>query len=172
MLIQKHLDNNKGMAALEVIPITIIVVLILSFSYGFFGVIHTGILNSMGARNYAFETFNHRVDLRYLRTSTPGTTKNYLYKYKFRVHGILSDRNPTVASNNSDVDIAMATARPISFIWNIGTPETLAPTDTGYHTKDIFTIQDDGTRYNAKDGVNPVWIQTSYGICLSRQCTP
>ena len=72
MLITQHLQNEKGMAALEIIPIVIIVVLLLSFSFGFFGVIHTGILNSMAARNYAFETFNHRSDLRYSIAPLPG----------------------------------------------------------------------------------------------------
>ena len=57
MLINQHLKNDHGMAVLEMIPIMIIVVLLLSFSFGFFGLIHTGILNSIGARNYAFETF-------------------------------------------------------------------------------------------------------------------
>lgn len=170
MLIKQHLQNEKGMAALEIIPITIIVVLLLSFSFGFFGVIHTGILNSMAARNYAFETFNHRTDLRYFR-STQGARssateieKDYSYKDGFRIHAITSDRRP-------DGDItAMATSREIAFGWDIGRPDEIS--DTGFHNAAVLEIKDDGTRYTATAGVNPVWIQTSYGICLTRKCEP
>lgn len=165
MLATQHLKNHKGMAALEVIPIMIIIVLLLSFSFGFFGVIHTGILNSMAARNYAFETFNHRTDLRYLRSNSPNktTTQDYYYDKGFRVHAIVSDRRP------SGNDNAMATSREITFGWDIGKPEQIV--NPSLHNSGILNIKDDGTRYTATTGVNPVWIQTSYGICLTSKCT-
>ena len=170
MLIKQHLQNQKGMAALEIIPITIIVVLLLSFSFGFFGVIHTGILNSMAARNYAFETFNHRTDLRY-RRSTVGpisdstqVENDFYYKDGFRIHAITSDKR------RKGDNTAIATTREIAFGWDIGKPDVIS--DTGFHNAAVLEIKDDGTRYTTTAGVNPVWIQTSYGICLTRKCEP
>ena len=169
MLVTQHLQNEKGMAALEIIPVVLIVVLLLSFSFGFFGVIHTGILNSMAARNYAFETFNHRSDLRY-RRSTVGPSsdiskieKDYYYKDGFRIHAIVSDRRP------KGQDTAIATSREIAFGWEIGKPDTID--NPGFHNKAVLEIKDDGTRYTTTAGSNPVWIQTSYGICLTQKCS-
>lgn len=164
MLITQHLQNQKGMAALEMIPITIIVVLLLSFSFGFFGVIHTGILNSMAARNYAFETFNHRTDLSYRRSNgeMPNILEDYFYKSGFRIHSITSDKRP------KNADTLIATTREIAFGWDIGKPEVIS--NPGFHNEAVLQIKDDGTRYTATAGSNPVWVQTSYGICLTRKC--
>ncbi len=164
MLITQHLQNEKGMAALEMIPITIIVVLLLSFSFGFFGVIHTGILNSMAARNYAFETFNHRTDLSYRRSNDPkqNVLEDYFYKDGFRTHSITSEKRPLGANT------LVATSREIAFGWDIGKPEVIS--NPGFHNEAVLQIKDDGTRYTSTAGSNPVWVQTSYGICLTRKC--
>ena len=164
MLITQHLKNEKGMAALEMIPITIIVVLLLSFSFGFFGVIHTGILNSMAARNYAFETFNHRTDLSYRRSNgeMPDVLADYFFKTGYRVHYITSEKRP------ADSRDLIATNREIAFGWDIGKPEVI--TNPGFHNDAVLKIKDDGTKYTATAGSNPVWVQTSYGICLTRKC--
>src|SRR5690606_25429703 len=99
MLKPKALQNEKGMAILEIIPISIICVLLLSFSFGFFGVIHTGILNSIAARNYAFETFNHRTDLSYFRSNMKDFNSTelklrYYVPWNFRTHSIASENRP------------------------------------------------------------------------------
>lgn len=166
MLATQHLKNQKGMAALEIIPITIVIVLLLSFSYGFFGVIHTGILNSVASRNYAFETFNHRADLRYFRSSVEAKADSAYHVQAFRIHGIASNRRPA-----SD-PYGVATARDISFGWSFGRPDEFANNNPNYHNRELFEIKDDGTRYTAREGVNPVWIQTTYGICMNVKCEP
>lgn len=53
---RSSINNEKGMAVLEMIPILVVFVLFINFSLGFFGAIHSGILNSIASRNYAFET--------------------------------------------------------------------------------------------------------------------
>ena len=165
MLINQHLKNDHGMAVLEMIPIMIIVVLLLSFSFGFFGLIHTGILNSIGARNYAFETFNHRTNLSYRRSNGEiNVTEDYFYKDGYRTHAITSDKRPKGSR------ALIATSREIAFGWDIGKPEVI--TNPAFHNDAVFQIKDDGTRYNTTAGSNPVWVQTSYGICLTRKCEP
>jgi hypothetical protein len=169
MLAVSQLKNQRGMAVMELIPIALIIVLLLSFSFGFFGVIHTGILNSMAARNYAFETFNHRADLSYFRSTMKERLEEGQYhRLSYRVHVIASEKR---SDGGEDSNKAIATSRDIAFGWQFGQPEKIAETSQQVHNKEIFSILDNGTRYE-KDGVNPVWIQSSYGICLTMKCEP
>ncbi len=78
MLIKpSRLKDEHGMAIMELIPIMVILVILINYSLGFFGAIHTGILNSMAARNYAFDTFKHRSNLVYLRDTVGGALVSY-----------------------------------------------------------------------------------------------
>ena len=162
MLALRQLKNEKGMAVVEMIPIIIIILMLLSFSLGFFGVIHTGILNSIGARNYAFETFNHRNDLRYFRSNGVANETTTYHDLGIRAHGIASDKR------QKGSDIAQATSRPITVGWNVTETEDLSQDSEEYHNQEIYNVKD-GYRYT-NDGVNPVWLQTAYGICLNTQC--
>lgn len=166
MLKGPSLKNQKGMAVMEMVPVALVLVLLLSFTFGFFGVIHTGIVNSIAARNYAFETFNHRADLRYFRTTTNSNDLERVsyHQLSYRIHAIAGDRRP----NGSDS--AMATSRNISFGWGFARPEEISDSSKEYHNKEVFNVKS-GERYT-KDGVNPVWIQSAYGICLDNRCAP
>jgi hypothetical protein len=164
MLAIRHLNNEKGVAIVEMIPVMIVIVLLLSFSFGFFGVVHTGILNSIAARNYAFETFNHRADIRYFRSTVAPTAVSYYGKQGYRVHAIVSETRPD--GDNTPI----VTGRPIIFGWSFARPELIAESSIQKHSE-VFGIRDDGTRIDSdKDGVNPIWIQSSYGICLNKDC--
>lgn len=163
MLTNQFVTNQKGMAVLEMIPILIVIVILLNFSYGFFGVIHTGILNSIAAKNYAFETFRNRSNLWYFRVKPDKDNHNY-YGWNQRLHGIASDSRPSSSS------AAIATERSISFMSGFGGPDNLGRTPASHES--VFSIKDDGTRFNGKSGVNPVWIRPAYGICLNAKCQP
>lgn len=160
LAIKKSLKNQKGMAIIELIPIMIIILLLFNFSLGFFGVIHTGILNSMAARNYAFETFRHRSNLTYLRTGVKG---NDIVSYKdegMRIHA-------TVSENKKGNDQFVATLRPIDFL----SDKNLSAGSAEIHNGGIYGIVD-GKRYTAGGGVSPVWVRPQYGICLNAKCGP
>ncbi|MEZ0393094.1 MAG: hypothetical protein ACAH59_12810, partial [Pseudobdellovibrionaceae bacterium] len=87
------LGNSRGNAMIEIVPILAIFILILNFSLGFFGLIHSGIMNSIAARNYAFETFRNRADLRYLRDAASSDTEFTYTKSQVRFHAIKSERS-------------------------------------------------------------------------------
>ncbi len=105
MLNQNFIKNQKGIAVFESIPIILVMILLLNFSIGFFGVVHTGILNSIASRNYAFETFRHRADNKYFRSKSelPYNKKG------FRFHGTVSELT------KQDDNRFVATSRPIDF---------------------------------------------------------
>ncbi|WP_413289596.1 hypothetical protein [Bdellovibrio sp. HCB337] len=151
--------NEKGMAIMELIPIMIIIILLFNFSLGFFGAIHTGILNSMSARNYAFETFRHRSNLMYLRTSVDANSKVSYQTQNMRIHATVSDKM------KSD-DRFVATGRPIDFLAQL---EATGSRDI--HNTQVYSVKD-GKRFTDNSGVNPLWVRPQYGICLNAKCAP
>lgn len=159
---QSALSNEKGMAIMEMIPIMIVIVLLLNFSVGFFGVVHTGILNSIAARNYAFETFRHRSDLMYFNTDSAVNAKIYYKSDQQRMHTTLSDKSMGTGSTAT-----IATTRLLDF-FPFGARQADETGSQQDHDSGILEVQA-GKRYEG-NGVNPVWIKSAYGICLSATC--
>lgn len=155
------LKNEDGLASLEVIPVMIVIAVLINFSLGFFGVIHTGILTQIAARNYAFETFRHRSSLMYFH-DVRGGTSNFA-GFNTRAHSIASDKRG--ASSKA----AIATLRSIGFGY--------APDDRdggnqvhegGGNGQNIMSINE-GQR-NENIDASPVWIRPVYGVCLTMSC--
>lgn len=170
--------NNSGFAALEVVAIFAVVMILFNFGLGFFGVIHTGILKSIAARNYAFETYRFKSNLDFFWRE--GQDSNMISKYRLfgnRFHGVTSENQRA----NEDW---VATARPISFVSSFGgtnndgedmsrTPAE--DTQAALHNEQIFRIKDDGNPLlEEKDQYQafPVWIRPVYGMCINATCSP
>lgn len=172
------LKNQKGMAALEVVAIFAVIMILFNFSLGFYGVIQTGILKSMAARNYAMETYRFRSNLDFFWRD--GRQPDAISKYRLfgnRFHGITSEFS--TAS-----DKWAATARPISFVSSFGGKDEdgndfsrvpASDNNVQLHNRDVYTILDDGKPLlDDKDKYKafPVWIKTVYGICINFDCSP
>lgn len=160
------------MATLEMIPILTVFIILVNFTFGFFGVIHSGILNSIAARNYSFETFRNRTNLNYLRDKA-GADKVIYSPTGARYHAIIYESRKA----NSGVDFT-ATLRPIKMT-EVAAGEAEGLGEKADHGQDVRNIKDDGKtsdvftgkmKTDGKAGVNPVWIQTRYGICLNSKC--
>src|SRR4051794_14035850 len=74
------LGNKKGFALMEAMVFLVAFVVLIVYVIDFFTVIHTGIVHSIAARTYLFETLQHRNDLALLRQGPASdlTTKNPL----------------------------------------------------------------------------------------------
>lgn len=153
------INNEKGMAIFEMIPILVVIILFINFSLGFFGAIHTGILNSIAARNYAFETFRNRSGLLYFRYDS----EVHYEKLGMRVHGTLSEKS---ANSSSDTPDWVASSRLIDFM----SFEKRAADVVGNNKAQHGRVRGIPDGRNQSVGVNPIWIKTSYGICLSATC--
>ena len=156
-ILKKSFKKQKGMASMEAMASVILYVALLSFSLGFFGVVHSGIVNSIAARNYAFETFNNRTYLKYHRD-----TGDVLYsnkKNRFRLHAIISEES------SSSGDKFTPTKRYTAFA-KVDHKES----GDDSHQK----IAEDAINGNDDESYsfNPVWIKTAYGICLNAVCKP
>jgi hypothetical protein len=163
----KHIRNEKGMATIETIPLIMVFVFMLCYEFGVFGIIHTGIMQSISARAYAFETFKNRSNLVYFRdgpTDPLGT--NYFKNSGARTHGIASEAR-TEGDGNSD---GIAAERPL----RVGIPfepDIASRKDQDRHNLKLFDQALVGPqKRNTKVEVNPVWIQVQYGMCLNTKC--
>jgi hypothetical protein len=168
--------KQKGMAVIEAIPVLFLLVLIFNFSLGFFGAIHTGVLNSIGSYNYAFETFRYRSNLMYFR---PGVdVKNYKNSMS-RVHGIIKDGSE--ASPNEEKGVWPATVRDVSFSYIKGDAKRgLAgaesnPMDRGYagrtNNKNVWFATSESVPTATALQSPSIWIKTVYGICINADCS-
>lgn len=161
----RHLQNEKGLAVFEIVPILVIFVILINFSLGFFGIVHSGILNSIAARNYAFETFRNRANLNYFRDITmPGDELQYSFMAtsKYRYHGVVSER--------PSPGLWTATKRPLKF-----SELNQQGTDTvETHVTRVPQVAT-GKRVSESPGItedefSKVWVRTVYGICLNKGC--
>lgn len=153
----QNIRNEKGMAIIEAVPLLVIFVVLMSFGLGFYGVIHTATLSSIGARTYAFETFRNRTNLSYFREDSSGLnvseSKNNSKK-GWRFHGIQSEK--------FRINRWYPTQRPIA----LGQAVAGTNTSPDVHNQQIFAI----LPRNERVSVNPVWVMVGYGICLNATC--
>lgn len=159
-----HLDlhSERGIAVIEMIPIIALFTFLLCYTLGFFGAIHTGIMNSISARAYTWEIYRNRANLTYFR-DTKGGDKNHFLNSGNRVQAIMNEDFGAAAAEGF-----RASTRPI----RIGAaPEQLASDDVQVHNTKIFDGNLVGTgRQNSSVGVQPIWVQVHYGICLTARC--
>lgn len=149
-----RLESEDGMATVELVPLLLIFVFLMSYTLGAFGIVHTAVLNSIAARNYAFETMRNRTSITYLR----GLPAHFANK-GLRLHGIRGEYD------NSDFGFR-ATERNVRF----GFPnEIVNRTRRDVHNQNVHEDIVPGKR-NSRFGVNPVWIQVQYGMCLNVAC--
>lgn len=151
------LRSQKGIALLETIPLVVIFAMLLSFGLGLFGIIHTSILHSIGARAYSFETFRQRTNLYTFREDgsglTPGKGLNFTKK-GWRYHAV---------NHESDTRSKfVATVRPIA----LGGRVPAGDNSEGTNNVSIYEMQTRNERFS----VNPAWIMVGYGICLNMKC--
>ena len=162
--------NQRGTSAIEIIPILAVFILLLNFGLGFFGVIHSGILNSIAARNYAFETFRNRANLNYLRDLDQVEARaatGYYNLSGIRYHVVIRE-------GAGAEDRFVATQRSIKF-----TEREVISDPLGSNTEHNSQVRQvaEGRRASEvfgddRGGVNPVWIKTVYGICMNSKCVP
>lgn len=180
-------DSEKGMAFIEAIPVIFMLMLVLNFSLGFFGAVHSGILNSIASYNYTLETFRFKSNLIYFRPG--GGTTNYA-KSMNRVHGTTQDGSEVQAGGKEDKNKWPATQRGLTFNYkrddvtrnlssvqdgsaksavsdNVGDHEWISRAASTNIWKNVSTYlpQTSDTIQTPR-----IWIKTVYGICLNADC--
>lgn len=157
--------SERGMALVESIPVLFTLVIIFNFSLGFFGAVHSGILNSIASYNYTLETFRFRSNLIYFRPGASGD--NNYSKAKSRVHGVIQDGNDP----NEDRKVWPATIRSVAFTNNIDGGESSHKLADKKGGSGIWSVDSESTPESSSVPSTPkIWVKTVYGICLNADC--
>ncbi len=144
-------QNMKGIATIEAALLLSIFVVFMTYCIGTFGIIHTGILNSISSRAYAFETFRNRTNLKYFRDSA-GAEFAQTVKYGVRAHGVVDE--------NEDLAQWSVTYRDLAKGRDVASERIRAEID--------YENLNDGRKERGR--ASPVYIKTVYGICLDFEC--
>jgi hypothetical protein len=158
---ESRLTNERGLAMIEALPLLVIFVVMLAFGLGLFGVVHTAILNSIGARTYAIETLQNRSDVTLFRDRESIGAFTHYANYGTRLHIIDSEKNMV-----ENVSGQYATDRPIA----LGKKAPRAETNVLDHNVNIYNIAGRNRREGGGVGVSPAWIMVGYGICINARC--
>ncbi len=183
---RKKNRSEEGMAIIESIPVLFMLVLVFNFSLGFFGAIHSGVLNSIASYNYTLETFRFRSNLIYFR---PGGGTTHYAKTHNRVHGTVQDGSEDLGDNRDDNKKWPVTLRGITFNYKSDTAgRDLASIQDSKNGKTGMTESShlfksnpgSGDIWFMKSKATPqagqpvqtarVWVKTVYGICLNADC--
>lgn len=157
--------NRKGMAILEVLPLFIVFMIFLSFTIGYWSAIHTGIMNSIGARSFAFSTFRHRANTDFF-SDNPGRGVYHYGSKGFRIHYVISEEQSMSDERTG------AVKRSIEFGQRPGAQDNFPSNVEDLHNKSVHALgtnSREGNR-NRKIKVNPIWVQIAYGLCVTPQC--
>ena len=183
---RKKNKSEKGMAIIESIPVLFMLVLVFNFSLGFFGAIHSGILNSIGSYNYTLETFRFRSNLVYFRPG--GGITNYSKSHN-RVHGTIQDGSEDAGDNRDENKKWPVTLRGITFNYKsdtagrdlaslqdgkngkVGLTESSHAYSSANNPDNVWFMKSKATpQVGSAVQTARVWVKTVYGICLNADC--
>ena len=145
MKARDFLKNQKGIAMVEMLPLLFIFVILFGLTFGLWTSIHSGILQSIAARHYAFEVLNNRTHFIYHRdTSGPDGKEQYYEKNGKRFFAIVERQagtEPDIIAEKKNLNL---------------------------FDKNILSITGDPrTRFPQ---TNPIKLKTGYGICIDFDC--
>lgn len=153
----RPLKNKKGMAVIESVIILFIFLVLTRYTLGFFGITHTAILHTIASRTYTFEIFRHRTHLWFFRGNRAMPLSYHAYQN--RIHGT----NNEIAATGMDTRQYPTERRVAMFI-----DEPPQGRSVNEHSNSTSGVQF-GSR-NSNLSLDPVWIKSQYGICLTEQC--
>ena len=139
------LKNQKGVAVVEMLFMLWIFIILYGLTFGFWTAIHSGILNSIAARHYAFSVLNNRTHFEYHRDNTSDGNKSYFKKgdVGFRLFAVVK--------------------------YQEGEPDFIkVKKDLNLFNKDQLKIkQSSGNEKKA----SPIHLKQAYGICFNAECS-
>ena len=142
--------NSSGIAVVEMLPLLMVFIMFFGLTFGFWQAIHSGTLQSIAARHYAFEVINNRTNLFYGRDEAPDpdnpptlSDKNYYKKNGYRYFSVVKYQ-PGIPSPNPD---------PAKKKLNLfgGSPLNIDDVSGG-------------------EKASPIHLKQAYGICLNLHC--
>ena len=178
--------KNRGVAIIEFFLFFFIFVFSLALLYGSWGVVHSGVLNSIGARAYAFYSIANRSDLSFYRDDVDPLAGNTPTAYFWDSDPKKKDtRFFAVIKTEGQGDPLDFFARQIkinlgSGSWKANNPDGIwggkkgrnSPYGGGFQNPDKWLndprLQHD--KRNIQEESTVVYLKQGYGICLDVNC--
>ncbi len=160
----KNNFQNSGFASIEMIPILIVVVGLLSFSFGFFSVIQRATLSSISSLNSSISTMTNRANVTHFN-SNPANNVEDLYPLRYRLVYIRKSGASVLGPQKDSPDISLI-REPSSQ----GFSNPSLNTSADFHNQELEAHDHLNDQTRGIKGVNPVWIKTALGICLRADC--
>lgn len=143
---QNLLNNSRGIAMVEMLPLLFIFVILFGLSFGLWSSIHSGILQSIAARHYAFQVLNNRTHFIYHRDTDDNVDKDTQY---YKAHG---KRFFAVVELQQQSDPEFKAEKKALNLFDKGV---------------LNITGDPRARTNQ---TNPIKLKTGYGICIDFKC--
>lgn len=175
---------RRGIAMVEILPLLVVFVTFFGLAMGLWGAVHSGTLQSIAARHYAFEVINNRTHIEYHRDwekdSDPGNGNMFGSSPKpVEYHGEMGMRLFAVVTKQPRKD-------PKEFVENRGL-NFFNDIDRKYDEPPGGILSspqtDSANKYSSRAGfleeadlfidtpkINPIWLMNGYGICLNCCC--
>ncbi len=173
--------NNKGIALFEMLPLLVVFVALVGLTVGLWGAVHSGVLQSIAARHYAFEIINNRSHFEYHRDYNPGEPSPSPFMYnnsEFAIvekdyYGDVGSRLFYITSSKIESeDEPYVPLRGINFFEEIKrayneNPKGIIPFQEKTASAEFHRDSSDD---DPPERVNPLWLMTGYGICIDCPC--
>ena len=154
---------------IEILPLLVMFIVFFSLLLGFFGIVHSGTLSSIAGRHYAFEVINQRTHLEVHRDyrGLQPSSDSEIYYPNLRAFAVVSfqegeDTQPIVSN------------RGLNFFYDIDRKNEENPGKGLLEpSKNSFSAPRRSDQPGHRSHVsprNPVWIMTTYGICIKADC--
>ena len=176
---------RSGIAMVEILPLLVVFIAFFGLCIGLWGAVHSGILQSISARHYAFEVINNRTHPDHHRDWDPalsgdgkmfGSPSDSNKKY----HGDLGMRLFAVVTKQATNDPEeFVENRGLNFFSDIDRSYDEEPGGilsskktegaNNYGPARVGFLEEEKSFVQAPP-INPVWLLTGYGICLNLCC--
>lgn len=176
------LKKKRGIAIIEFVFFFFVFVFFFALMYGSWGIAHSSILHSIGARAYAWEVIRGRSNLAFLRDSGNSSDilgNNYWLKNS-RVFAIIKGDPPEdFVSDKLKIDMGGADWKDETVSGFTGVDVSVSERRAGYYDSSSsitsFTDSNDplalGKRNEQTDyKTGVVHLRIAYGICLNSDC--
>ena len=171
----KRIKSKKGIAIMEFLFCFFIFAFTLAALYGVWGVIHASILNSIGARTYAFSIIRNRSNVRIAKDFDMDSASGY-FDRETRFFGVTTSQPGTAPQ-------WIAPAISIDFMPS-GRETTTSTSSPGFLGLTVDERQSESTGLDWSPGnrglelpggtgdrnTTLVYLKQGYGICLSAGC--
>ena len=175
---------QRGIAMVEILPLLVMFITFFGLFLGLWGAVHSGTLQSVSARHYAFEVINNRAHPEYHRDwegiAASGEGKMFGSPQEAEqgtYHGSTGMRFFAVVAQQPSDPKSIAENRGLNFFTDMDRRHDEDP--GGILSSSQAESKYRGARedflketelFEPTPTINPIWLMTGYGICLNSNC--